>query len=166
MMNRPARLLTAAACTAALAACATPSEPPPPAPVTYAGADNVGAIDAAMITGNWTARILNPAYGSEPSPYEISYAPDGSMTYTMDDTQSGLKMKLRGEGTWQVRGEEVVAQIESVKDISGSAISGLIARMMTSMKDRMTGSANVYEASADRVVMVGQDGVAVELTRR
>ena len=69
-------------------------------------------------------------------------------------------------GTWQVEGDLIRVQLESIKETSGNALGGMMATFMSGMKDRMNGTANVYEASANRVVLVGTDGGAVELTRQ
>lgn len=164
MIARNARLLAAGLLALGLAGCAAMGPPPPPPP--YTGADNVGAVQKSMIVGNWRGRILNPREGTPSTPYDVTYAQDGSTVYKINDSRSGMNLQMQMLGTWQVEGDLVRVTLESIKETSGNALGGMMATFMSGMKDRMTGTANVYEASANRVVLVGTDGQAVELTRQ
>ena len=68
-------------------------------------------------------------------------------------------------GTWTVQGDTIATQLESVREVSGNTLGGLMARMMSGMREKMSGSANVYEATPNRLVIVSDDGQAQELTR-
>ena len=164
MIARNARLLAAGLLTLGLAGCAAMGPPPPPPP--YTGADNVGAVQKSMLVGNWVGRSLNPREGSKSPVYNVTYSQDGSTVYEVNDAQSGMNLQLQMVGTWQVEGDLIRVQLESIKETSGNALGGMMATFMSGMKDRMNGTANVYEASANRVVLVGTDGGAVELTRQ
>lgn len=145
-----------------LAGCASSAPPPPP---PYSGPDNVGAVNKNMIIGQWSGRLLNPVQGQPNNGFTAAFNADGSTVYDVTDTQSGMGLKLQMVGTWSIQGDQITTQLDSVREVSGNALGGLMAKMMSGMRDRMGGSANVYEASANRLVLVGKEGQAQEFTR-
>ena len=132
----------------------------------YSGADSVGAVSSDMFVGNWSVRVLNPIDGEQPGVSNVSYSADGTIVMNTNSSNQGFDMALRMTGSWQVEGDLVVQTLESIEETSGSNLGVLIKPLLAGMKDRATGSANVYEASANRIVLVSvEDGQAVEYTR-
>lgn len=150
------------ALTALVAGCASsgPAESAPP----YTGKDQVGAVSKSMIVGKWSGRVLNPVSGQTTNNFTATFSQDGKTVYTVDG-QSGMNLKFQMIGTWTVQGENLATQLESVRELSGNPLGGMMARMMSGMRERMSGSANVYEATANRLVIVSDNGQAQELTR-
>ncbi len=118
-----------------------------------------------MIIGNWSGRVLNPVQGQPTNNFTATFSQDGKTVYNVDNGQSGMNLKFQMIGTWTVEGDLITTQLDSINEVSGNALGGLMAKMMSSMRDRMSGSANVYEASANRLVLVGKEGQAQEFTR-
>ncbi|MCB1756373.1 MAG: hypothetical protein KDJ38_12675 [Gammaproteobacteria bacterium] len=148
-----------------LAACASLS---PPKRAAYTGQDQVGAVDANMLIGSWNGEILNPIEGEQDTVYKIEYRADGTVTsYSRTKDSSGVMgpMEFEITGTWKVDGELVTQTAEEIREVSGNKLAAMVASMMGSMKEKMTGTANIYEASADRIVLVADEGQAQALTR-
>jgi len=148
-----------------LSACSTTSMNSPPKIEPYAGKDNVGAVNDSMFIGQWTVRQLNPPEGVPQSDSLATISKDGSIVVISDSAASGVNLKLQMTGTWQASGNMLKTQMESIKEISGNPMGGLLVKMMSSMTADMSGEAEVYEATQNRFVVVGKEGVAVEYTR-
>lgn len=147
--------------TSIIAACVTQ---PPRAP--YTGSDTVGAISKNMLIGHWKIRILNPIEGEQLDSADIHYRDDGTLLLNSQSSSSGMDMALEISGTWSIQGDLVNQKMESIRETSDNKIAAMMIPLMNSMKSRMSGSANVYSASADRVVLVSSTGgQAQELTR-
>ncbi|MFK7964388.1 MAG: hypothetical protein AB8C46_10545 [Burkholderiaceae bacterium] len=145
-----------------VSACGTTSSP---SIEPYAGKDNVGAVNPSMFVGEWNVRLLNPPKGYRPNESRATFSQDGSVVMVTDDSSSGMNLKLQLIGRWQATGDTLQMQMESIKETSGNPLGGLIAGMMNSMKERMTGTVNVYEATDNRIVVVGEEGQATEYSR-
>ena len=62
--------------------------------------------------------------------------------------------------------ETVTQTLETIEETSGSQLGALMQPLLSGMKKRATGSANVYEATADRVILDStENGQAQEYTR-
>ena len=139
--------------------------PPPRTP--YAGADTVGEINSDMLLGSWNVRVLNPLEGEENNQSDMRFNSDGTMVMNSSINNEGMPFAMRMTGRWSVAADLVTMAVESVEETSGSPMAGFLAPMLDSYKDRMVGSANVYEASANRIVLVtGEGDMAQELTRK
>lgn len=159
----PVRLL-AAACTMtiAIAGCASKA----PVRSAYTGADQVGAVSTNMLIGNWAVRVLNPVDGEDGGVTNVSYSADGNVIMNANPSGAGVDLALRMTGTWQMQGDTVTQTLESIEETSGSQLGAILTPLLGAMKDRATGSANIYEATPDRVVLVStDDGQALEYTR-
>lgn len=145
-----------------LAGCSTT---PPPRP-DYNGADSVAGVSEQMLVGQWQGRVLNPIKGESTEPFQVAYNENGSVVLNSKDNQSGLGLEFEVIGTWSIDGETVSVNMESITETSGNQLGALITRFASAMKDNATGTMNIYEASADRLVIVSNDGQAQELVRR
>lgn len=149
-----------------VAGCASMSQPNRPA---YSGLDGVGMVNGNMLVGTWNGRILNPIEGEQGMEFTIEYRGDGTATSNskMKDISGGMMgaMEFEVTGTWKVDGDKIIQEAQEVREVSGNKLGGMVASMMGGMKKNMTGTANVYEASADRIVFVADEGQAQELTR-
>jgi hypothetical protein len=145
-----------------LAGCSTT---PPPRP-DYNGADSVAGISEQMLVGQWQGRVLNPIKGESTEPFQVAYNENGSVVLNSKDTQSGLGLEFEVLGTWSIDGETVTVNMESITETSGNQLGALITRFGSAMKDKAPGTRNIYEASADRLVIVSDDGQAQELVRK
>ncbi|MGH1357328.1 MAG: hypothetical protein ACRBC3_01055 [Burkholderiaceae bacterium] len=163
LVSLTTKVTAAAALAIVIAGCASSgsSQSIPP----YTGKDQVGAVSKDMIIGNWSGRVLNPVQGQPTNNFTATFSQDGKTVYNVDNGQSGMNLKFQMIGTWTVEGDLITTQLDSINEVSGNALGGLMAKMMSSMRDRMSGSANVYEASANRLVLVGKEGQAQEFTR-
>ncbi len=156
------RVAFSLALTSIITGCASsgPAESAPP----YTGKDQVGAVSKQMFIGKWSGRVLNPVRGQTTNNFTATFSQDGKTVYTVDG-QSGMNLKFQMFGTWTVQGDNIATQLESVREMSGNPLGGMMARMMSGMREQMSGSANVYEATANRLVIVSDHGQAQELTR-
>lgn len=145
-----------------IAGCATKAPPR----IAYTGADSVGAITSDMLLGNWSVTVLNPHEGEQSGVTDVSYDAGGTMVMNASPSAPGMEMKLRMTGTWQIQGDLVSQTLETIEDTSGSTLGSLLKPLMAGIKNRATGTANIFEASADRIVLVStNDGQALEYTR-
>ena len=151
--------------------CASVQSPSRPA---YTTVDTVSEVTPAQLVGTWTATELNPIAGSEPESTVIKYSDDGlvSSTITLQlgtATQpDDIAFELNGQ--WRINGDTVThydMQISSIDDSeAGSILSQLINdQTKHSEQGGLLGEATVVEASVDRLVMIGTDGVAMEYVR-
>ena len=161
-MQHTPKLVTAIALALTVAACATK----PPARTPYAGPDNVGPVSADMLLGNWSVKVLNPIEGEENGATSASYNADGTVVMNTDPSTEGMEMTLRMTGSWEVSGDTVTQTLETIEETSVSQLGALLQPLLSGMKKRATGSANVHEATADRVILVStENGQALEYTR-
>src|SRR5947208_2595006 len=92
MRHRP--LAAVAAGTLILVGCASTGGPPPSAPARPAVAvpDQVGAVDRALLIGNWSCHELNPVPGRPTATeVQVSFNPDGTghNSAVVDTSQGG-----------------------------------------------------------------------------
>ncbi len=145
--------------------CASMSQPKHTA---YTGADSVAAVTPEMLIGNWSVKALNPAERENTTESKANFKSDGTVTINVIPNASpnpAGTIALEMVGDWSIEGDYVVQQLKSIKETSGNAVASMIVGMMGGMKEKMSGKSNVYEASANRVVLVSDDGQAQELTR-
>ncbi len=164
-MQTLSRVFTVSLAIIFISGCASMSQPKRTA---YAGTDNVGTATPEMLIGNWSVKLLNPIEGENTLDVKTSYNSDGSVIMTALTQQSANPMgtiALELTGAWSIEGDSVAVQLKSMKETSGNKMASMIVGMMGNMKEKMGGKANIYEASADRVVLVSDDGQAQELTR-
>ena len=133
----------------------------------YTGADNVGPLANDMLIGNWSVKVLNPIEGEQSGGVtDVSYSADGTIVMNANPSAQGMDMALRMTGSWAIEGDLVTQTLESIEETSGSQLGALLKPFLNGMKNRATGSANIFEASADRVILVSTgDGQALEYTR-
>ena len=147
--------------TLAMAACSSTSPERP----DYNGADSIGGVADQMLIGQWRARSLNPIQGEPTDLGVITYDPEGTVVATFKDEQSGLDLEYEMIGRWSIQGDNVTVDVESIDETSGNSLGPLVAVFMNAFKKNMGGSFNVYESSADRVVVVATTGQAQEWNR-
>ena len=157
------RILLATVCAATVAVAGCSTTPPPR--TAYDGPDRVTTVQPAMLIGSWDVRILNPIPGEKNQQVTAKYNADGSVVVNSVSTEVGMQMSFRMIGRWSVNGDQITQTLESMEETSGKPINALIRPFVGSMKSRASGTANVYEASSDRVVLVSEHGQAQELTR-
>ena len=119
-----------------------------------------------MFIGNWSVKVLNPHDGEQGTITDASYTADGTVIMNANTAGQGLDLNLRMTGNWQLQGDMISQTLESIEDTSGSALGALVKPFLAGMKNRATGSANVFEAAPNRLVLVSnEDGQALEYTR-
>lgn len=156
-----AGLILPLAMAVALSSCSTT----PPARTPYTGADKVQAVSQDMLLGRWNVKVLNPIEGEEVNSAIAHYREDGTVVIEAT-TNTGVELKMEMDGTWQVQGNTVVQQLTEIRETGGDPVAKLMMPLMNAFKDRMGGTADIYEATANRVVLVSaESGQAQELTR-
>lgn len=151
-----------------LSACISLTPPERPA---YTGQDNVSEVDQSQLIGSWVTRELNP-YPDSGTTQEttIEYLADGSMQGSFVVRGEGAEMlkdmTFEVSGNWQLNGDLVSHTNVEVNSSDGNTLGALLNTLMKSTSREMSGTGNVYELSADRIVMVGEDGTALEYTRQ
>ncbi len=150
----------------AISGCASMS---PPVRPDYTGADSVSSADASQLLGSWRINPLNPYPDAEPQETTVEYMADG--TVLGETVPGGESAALLGDtrfqfrGTWSLDGDTVVHKDVQMSTTGGNAMASMMARMISS-RQNISGSANIYELSANRIVMVGDDGNATEYVRQ
>ena len=149
----------------ALSACTTLM--PPERPV-YTGADSVAEVDAAMLVGDWILRVLNPVEGSLRGETLVSYKDDGTMVVNTSPIESNAAgaMAFEVSGVWHVAGDFVVQEPQNLRETTGNPLGRVMTMVAAPLQKSFTGKANIYEATVNRVVLVGELGEAQELIRR
>lgn len=144
-------------------ACATVA--PPQRPV-WNGTDEVGNINDAMIVGRWALTLLNPLPGQQTQTTRLVYQTDGTVRGILRTAEprgdlGELAFELAGH--WQARGEWLVHSDVRLTSRDGSVVGRVMSRMFN--RQAVAGRANVYARSANRLLMVGDDGQAIRYDR-
>ena len=142
----------------------------PPIRPDYEGSDQITSIDTEQLIGTWLVTSLNPYPEEGEQQTVIEYRSDGTV---------GGQIKLQGEGAaalgstaftlsgeWNVDGDTVTHSHITMEESSGSAMGALLSKIVNSSTRNVAGSANVFEMSAERIVMVGTDGAAMQYIRQ
>lgn len=137
---------------------------PPPRPA-YNGPDRISTVQPAMLVGSWQVRVLNPVQGEVSNNVTVKYTADGGVVMETVGKEMGMEMSLRMIGRWSASGDTITQTLESIEDMSGKPMNALLRPFMGRLKTRASGTANIYEATRDRVVLVSEHGQAQELTR-
>lgn len=167
MLKLNSTLLASLTVSAAICLLSAGCSLTPPTRTPYSGADTVGEINPDMLLGSWNVRVLNPLEGEEGNQTDASYHADGTVVVNSRSNNEGMSLAMRMLGRWRIEGDMVMLSMESIEETSGNAMAALMIPMLNSYKDRANGSANVYESSDGRLIMVVTDGgQAQELTRR
>lgn len=162
------KLITAVvACAAVLSGCIST----PPRPV-YEGADTVGAIDKSALIGKWEVRQLNPVPGTDYPKIVSVYSEDGTVATTMIPTgemaEAMGSTTYESNGNWGTEGDFLMHSEMKMKttDNSGSnQFSALLDKVINNRMKDIEAQANVYEVTANRIVLVSPDGIAQEYIR-
>ncbi|ASJ71056.1 hypothetical protein IMCC3135_04715 [Granulosicoccus antarcticus IMCC3135] len=167
-MIRKSSLVAVLASTMVMASCASlkPSERP-----AYTGADTVSSANPSQLVGLWTMSDLNPYPQAEPQSRTIEYRSDGTLTGQITPEGESAKalggMTFEMSGRWQLEEDRITHEGLEMKVISdGSNPMASLLGKAFSQKKNLSGQANIYELSANRIVMVGSDGVAMEYVRQ
>ena len=141
----------------------------PPQRDTYTGQDLVGDVDAEQIIGVWDVSPLNPLEGQPQQRTRIRYKQNGRVIGKLqwpDDRETSIgDMTFGFNGNWHVDGEYIVHADVRMREISGSAYGDIISSMTNNSQRNLASRANVHELTADRVIMLGTDGVAMRYER-
>ena len=161
------RLITFIAITFVLTACATSSGPSVP---PYTGTDQVSDVSADAFIGNWYLTIINPRDGQETNPTTVTYSADGAFTGTISPTGQSASVlgddTLNMTGTWSTANGLLRHENVEMSSSGNNELASFMASMMNGLSRDVGGTANVYELSAQHMVLVGEDGVATRYDRR
>ena len=133
----------------------------------YTGEDSITAVNPSMILGEWNTRILNPIEGEETASNAIvKYLEDGSVVVDSEVDTGGMGVLLMEvSGTWEIKGESIEQVATDVREKSGSALGAVVKLFSGRMLKNANTTLNIFEASADRLVIVSDHGQAQELIR-
>ena len=150
-------VLLAAALVAGCAALAPPKPPP------YTGADTVDEVSSDAFVGDWRMVALNPIEGEEVPERRISYAPDGTFAGEIEPTADMAEVTgpepIRMSGTWSVADGRLRHDTTEVAMPGDDAVSRLASRTMRGAPT-IAAEAEIYEAGAERIVVVSEEGYA------
>ena len=148
-----------------ISSCASLSSPTRPG---YTGADNISSAQPEQLIGIWRVNELNPISGSEPQPTIIEYRDDGTVVgnTTFDGEEFGASGPLEFilTGQWTLDADIVIHENIIMSSKDDSPIGSIISNVVNNQKGT-SGKANIYELSANRIVMLGSDGDAKEYIR-
>lgn len=152
--------------TLTLAGCGTASTKR----ASFDGADQVGAIDMGMLVGTWQIRVINPRESDPPMDAQLVINADGSTSgYSVadftDKNELG-KVVFDVKGNWSVNGDTINEKVSSVRQTEGSPFAQMGVQLNLGLFPGRTTVTNVYEASANHLVIVNEKaGVARYYTR-
>jgi len=152
--------------TILVTACSSLKAPERP---VYTGLDNVDNANPSDLVGTWTVRELNPYSGSEPSTTTIEYREDGTVIGIITPEGEGIealgKMEFELTGNWTLT-DDILSHQDMVMNSTNDNAMGSILSNIVNSRPAISGEANIYELSEDRIVMVGNDGAAMEYLRQ
>lgn len=182
MRHRPLAAVTMGSLL--LAGCASTGGPSPSAPQRPALAvqDQVGAVDRALLVGNWSCHELNPYPGRPATEVQVSFNPDGTghNSAVVDPSQGGSplggRMAVDFTYSWQVQGERVVATgvQSSVRALDDNPAAGMLAGLSQFVINRFSnqlkpGTLDPLRLDRQELVLRNadvQDGPVLGCTRR
>ncbi len=141
----------------------------PPARPLYTGVDNVSIADSEQIVGTWTVVELNPLPDAPVQTTTIEYMANGKVTGYVKSLEGdpvlpvGFTMTLTGD--WTLEGDVVTHTNMTIAGPDDSLFSQLLAETLNS-QPKLESRANIMEVEADRIVMIGRDGAAMEYRRQ
>jgi len=140
-----------------------------PRQTAYEGVDQISDFNGEQIVGLWRVTALNPLANSGSRITLIEYKPDGTVVGNIEPSGESAKLgfgKLRLNGEWSVGNGVVVHREVKMTSESDSELGELIANIVNSSSRNLGGKADVFELSANRIVMVGSDGAAMQYDRQ
>ena len=152
----------------ALTSCASLTPPERPA---YTGVDSVSTATQSQLVGVWTVNNLNPYPDSEPQRTTIEYKADGSVLGQVIPEGESAKalgnMTFEMTGNWRLDGDVISHENMEMNIITedDNKLMNVLGNLF-GKKNGLSGQANIYELSANRIVMVGADGGAMEYVRQ
>ncbi len=165
-MNKAVMLCASMAALIVTTGCASLK---PPVRPDYTGTDLIDSAKPSQLVGAWTVRNLNPFPDQPPQQTSVEYRADGTAVAVGKSQGEGTELlgDLQFEMTanWELVGDVVRHSNVEVSSSSDNAMGAMIGKMLNSSQ-KMAGQANIYELSANRIVMVGDDGAAMEYTRQ
>ena len=143
--------------------------PGPPQRDTYTGLDSVGDVDAQQIIGVWDVSPLNPLEGQPQQRTRIRYKQGGKVIGKLhwpDESKASIgDMTFGLNGNWHVDGEYIVHTDVRMRELSGSEFGDVISSMVNNSQRNLASRANVHKLTAELMLMVGTDGVAMRYER-
>lgn len=141
-------------------------------------ADEVGAVQRAMLVGTWRCHELNPYPELPKATRLVTFAEDGTVTTetrTEDDPRYG-SMQATSRGKWSVEGERIVMRDMTLEAKAAEGNTNPFTSMLTGltttvantfMRDEMSGSADVLELTRGELVFrpVAEDPPVVACRR-
>lgn len=165
-MTKTITLCASVTCLALLSSCASIKPPERP---DYAGADTVSTANPGQIAGVWRVKSLNPYPQEEPQSTTIEYRDDGTVIGILEpqgdssDALGNLRFELTG--SWTLA-EDVISHTDiEINSTSDNAMGAMVSKIMSGSK-AIAGKGNIYELSDNRMVVVGDDGAAMEYIRQ
>lgn len=166
-MRKGLTLTTLVICSVIASGCASLTPPERPA---YTGSDLITSADAEQFIGTWVVNDLNPYPNAEPQSTIIEYLADGTVTALvepMGESADALgNMKFNMSGNWQLNGDQMSHSNIEISTSADNQMGALISKLVNNSTKGIAGEANVYELTANRIVMVGSDGAAMEYLRQ
>lgn len=150
---------------------------------SYLGPDNVDSANANCLVGTWRARQINPIENQTPQDSVMEYRSDGTVTATLGGAQTSQatqhpvpnpKPKTNSNsndsnllitGNWTLQNDLITHSNIKMQSLGSDEISLLLSELINHAGHELGGTANIYELSANRMVTVGTDGVAIEYFR-
>ena len=134
----------------------------------------VGHVEPEQLVGTWIATELNPVAGNEPQSTTIEYHDNGVVTsiieLQMDSRTQPDDIAFELSGQWRVDRNVITHYDMQLKSLDDSDIGLMLSQLVNeqtqlSEQSGISGEATIAEVSANRMIMLGTDGVAMEYKR-
>lgn len=162
-------ILKATACVTGLMVLTSCASLTPPSRPDYAGADKVNSADVSQLIGAWTVKSLNPYPNEEPQRTTIEYKKDGVVLGSVEPQGESAavlgNMRFELTGDWSLEGDQVRHSNIEMNSSSDNVMGSMVSKLINSQKG-IAGEGNIYELSANRMVIMGSDGSAMEYVRQ
>jgi len=166
-MRNGLTLLNLIICVVVTTGCASLQ---PPVRPDYTGSDTVDKAEPGQFIGKWAVTDLNPYPDAEPQKTTIEYLADGTVIGLVEPQGEGASalgnMKFQMSGNWQLDGDLISHSNIEMSTSADNQMGALISKLVNNSSKGIAGQANIYELSANRIVMVGTDGAAMEYIRQ
>lgn len=148
-----------------LQACAVPAAKKP---TPYNGPDTVGTFTADDIVGTWRMTLLSVEKTPDDPVALVTINADGTAVATTTPPEGAeINFAFESSGTWEIAGDQLKTAMTEMREVSGNRaaafIGGFASRFIS--KDQLSGTANPYVLTAERMVLVDDEGYALQYDR-
>ncbi|MBX2881926.1 MAG: hypothetical protein KTR32_18405 [Granulosicoccus sp.] len=136
----------------------------------YLGKDEIDKANPSQLVGVWVVRELNPLSDTSAQTTVVEYRANGTVkstsTPTVETTDQAGIFAFELHGNWELQGDIISHSNIKMRVLSDDPVATKLGNYLNNRSENVGGTANIYELDSRRMVMVGDDGTAMEYTRQ